>query len=548
MSAVRIVFDELAQRWEFSRPARAASSDLVEERADVFVGRDGGGHVVEVVVDVDGVVVPTGAALETVVGAFGEGIGAVLDGLDLSIGVDTIVDIAPRSALEVPRGSVVPGEPGVLIARTDGGFDVPVGDEVAHVEVTDTGIEVRLADRGREGLWVRVSDNESGTLLALGPLRRTGTARRASITFGLTVGPDDTVFSVTDDPLDPVAPRPQRRRDWVDELLERASHERFTRPLRALHHAHEARRVADAIDDGGRRRRAESSVRRSRLTIGAGAGALLVLVALGALAWWVVGGGDDDTTQADPVAATVVSPPVVSPSVVAPSVTAADLTTVPPVASVPDPAPTEAGQPNGGPSEYQLGDAAAVVVALDGSTSVRAGDTVLLLATGSITVPDAASGRGRARWNRAMPKRSSPSGVSVGHRCPGVELDVPAAARHRDPGALASRRNEGDDRCGHGRVVGAHPLHVGRHRVVPRRRDDCRWQLPSELGRHQRGRTGGRDPARRPRSRALDRRPVDHRGRRHERDPDRDRHRGLNDCRVPPLSDGRPASQPGELA
>jgi len=385
MSAVRIVFDELAQRWEFSRPARAASSDLVEERADVFVGRDGGGDVVEVVVDVDGVVVPTGAALDTVVGAFGEGIGPVLDRLDLSDGVDTTVDITPRSALEVPLGSVVPGEPGVLIARTDGGFDVRVGDEVAHVEVTDTGIEVRLADRGREGLWVRVSDNESGTLLALGPLRRAGTARRASITFGLTVGPDDTVFSVTDDPLDPVPTRPQRRRDWVDELLERASHERFTRPLRALRHAHEARRVADAIDDGGRQRRAESSVRRSRMTIGAGA--VLVLVALGASAWWVVGGGDDDdTTQADPVATTVVSP-----SVVAPSVTAVDSTTVPAVSSVPDPAPPEAGQPNGGPSEYQLGDAAAVV-ALDGSTSARSGDTLLLNATGSVMVPNATFG------------------------------------------------------------------------------------------------------------------------------------------------------------
>jgi len=387
MSAVRIVFDELAQRWEFSRPARAASSDLVEERTDVFVGRDGGGAVVEVVVDVDGVVVPTGAALDTVVGAFGEGIGPVLDGLDLSDGVDVIVEIAPRSALEVPRGSVVPGEPGVLTARTDGGFDVRVGDEVAHVEVTDTGIEVRLADRGREGLWVRVSDNESGTLLALGPLRRAGTARRASITFGLTVGPDDTVFSVTGDPLAPVAPRPQRRRDWVDELLERASHERLTRPLRALHHAHEARRVSDAIDDGGRKRRAESSVRRSRLTIGAGA--VLVLVALGASAWWVVGGGgDDDTTQADPVAATVVSPPVVAPSVVPPPVTAVDSTTVPAVSSVPEQVPPEAGQPNGGSSDYRFADAAAVVVALDGSTSVRSGDTLLLTATGSITVPN----------------------------------------------------------------------------------------------------------------------------------------------------------------
>jgi len=385
MSAVRIVFDELAQRWEFSRPARAASSDLVEERADVFVGRDGGGDVVEVVVDVDGVVVPTGAALDTVLGGFGEGIGAVLNGLDLSDGVDTIVDIAPRSALEVPRGALVPGEPGVLSARTDGGFDVRVGDEVAHVEVTDTGIEVRLADRGREGLWVRVSDNESGTLLALGPLRRAGTARRASITFGLTVGPDDTVFSVTDDPLDPVPTRPQRRRDWVDELLERASHERFTRPLRALHHAHEARRVADAIDDGGRQRRAESSVRRSRMTIGAGA--VLVLVALGASAGWVVGGGDDDTTQADPVATTVVSVPVVSPPVVSPPVTAAGSTTVPAVPSVLDPAPPEAGQPNGGPSDYRFG-AAAAVVALDGSTSVRAGDIVSLTATGSFTVPN----------------------------------------------------------------------------------------------------------------------------------------------------------------
>jgi len=390
MSAVRIVFDELAQRWEFSRPARAASSDLVEERADVFVGRDGGGDVVEVVVDVDGVVVPTGAALDTVVGAFGEGIGPVLDGLDLANGVDTIVDIAPRSALEVPRGAVVPGEPGVLIARTDGGFDVRVGDEVAHVEVTDTGIEVRLPDRGREGLWVRVSDNESGTLLALGPLRRAGAARRASITFGLTVGPDDTVFSVTDDPLDPVPPRPQRRRDWVDELLERASHERFTRPMRALRHAHEARRVADAIDDGERQRGAESSVRRSRMTIGAGA--VLVLVAPGALAWWVVGGADDAPTQADPVATTVESPSVVAPSVVPPPVvpppvTVAGSTTVPAVSSVPDPAPPEAGQPNGGPSEYQLGDAAAVVF-LDGSTSVRSGGTVLLVATGSITVPN----------------------------------------------------------------------------------------------------------------------------------------------------------------
>jgi len=122
-----------------------------------------------------------------------------------------------------------------------------------------------------------------------------------------------------------------------------------------------------------------------------GAGAVLVLVALGALAWWVVGGGDDAPTQADPVATTVVSPSVVSPTVVAPSVTAVDSTTAPALSSVPDPAPPEAGQPNGGPSEYRFGDAAAVV-ALDGSTSVRSGDTVLLIATGSITVPNVSFG------------------------------------------------------------------------------------------------------------------------------------------------------------
>jgi len=84
----------------------------------------------------------------------------------------------------------------------------------------------------------------------------------------------------------------------------------------------------------------------------------------------------------------VVSPSVVPPSVVPPPVTAVDSTTVPAVSSVPEQVPPEAGQPNGGSSDYRFADAAAVVVALDGSTSVRSGDTLLLTATGSITVPN----------------------------------------------------------------------------------------------------------------------------------------------------------------
>lgn len=398
MSAMTVVVRYLAllERWEIGLDWAIGRTELVETTDAVSEGRLTDGRIGEIVIDA---ATPTAMALRRVTAAFGvdvaDAVRSVMSELAGAPDADEIErsihipDLAPDRRTTSPA---LAGEAGAVRALpASPGEPVPVEPAIeptlpvrGPVEVTVESHEAELIVRVRgvqhhDDLWARISDGETGALLAMTRLRPTAAgdgsvdrggdraARRSdpgqavvhtsgALTFGLDRSLDELHVSVTSHPLAPVPSRVERRARWCDELLERARAVRFVRPARSRALAGEALEVADSIGDAERAAAARRAIRAARISSAAPVVALIAVIAL--VLWVLIPSPDPDPAPPPTTVPGTTVPPetTVPPTTDVPDTTVAPETTIAPTTTVvPTTTTTIAGGAVfGGPARYQF--------------------------------------------------------------------------------------------------------------------------------------------------------------------------------------------------
>jgi hypothetical protein len=273
---VQITFDAMAERWEIGYADAVGTTLPIDEGGGLWVGRNATGDVIEIVVDA-AVLPPNAVALITEVygHAAAEVVGSAVPGRDLEVQLTTNLPARVSAS-----AAAIEGEPGVPRSRAQGGYVIPVEAGELELRVMRGELRLRLpATFGAPDWWVRVSDAETGDLLAMAPVRTGDDGPQASLAFGLDMPPDQLHVNVTSQPLAPVGTRLERRTIWVEQLLTESTRVRRTRPRLAKRLAARARDVALLIGDTERRRRAERLTRRRSLW-GLGSMSMLTLVVI----------------------------------------------------------------------------------------------------------------------------------------------------------------------------------------------------------------------------------------------------------------------------
>jgi len=288
MSVRRLLvsYDPVAARWSFVDLNEIQTETLVAEAPGTYVERDANGTVVQLVADTHGTRELPESVLPLLREAFGGQAAAGfarrshLDEFELSLGGDA-GGSGHSVAVDLPP---LPSEPGVPIRQSDGTFTI--SDPRGELRlVAAPGELIVTADRRNlePGMWVVVSDSQSGVLLSTGRLEELPDGvLRARITFGLASAPERLHLLIAPHPLEPVAPRSARLASWAHQLVETSERSSRWRHRRRARAAADGLRVAQAIGDDALENRAKAAARRARrwaLTTGATA---LILVGGGA--------------------------------------------------------------------------------------------------------------------------------------------------------------------------------------------------------------------------------------------------------------------------
>jgi hypothetical protein len=300
---VQVHYDAIAERWEIGYTDAVGSTLPVDIGDGLSVGRDGAGRLVEIVVDSVSLPAP---AMVLITETFGAAVAEVVR--SAVVGRDLEVTLTPN--LPAPRGEgslEIAGEPGVPHRHSGSSYTVPAhtGELLLELRVTRGELRLRLpAEFGRPNWWVRVSEVETGALLALAPVRSDDADLTVTLPFGLDLAPEQLHVTVTEQPLAPVGTRDERRHAWVGQLLESAQLARRFRPRRARRLATKARIVALALGNTELRRRADVMLRRQRRRSWGSLGASVLTVV--AIATVVQNGRSPDVV----VAPTMVAEPI----------------------------------------------------------------------------------------------------------------------------------------------------------------------------------------------------------------------------------------------
>lgn len=248
-------YDTATGRWHVFDTARTPVTPFSEESPGVWVSRDDSGSVAEFLVADDAVAnVP----------------GEVRRMLADELGVDTADLVSPPSAGQIATVGSTTGieplpatrtirEPGIPYTGDGGAVLVPTPSGEIRVSSSDSVLMIDVPMRASHE-WVRVSDAETGDLLALGRVHAGREGLGANVTFALDEG--DIHITLTDTPLDPVADRRSRRLEWIDAVLGEVRAHWWRRPLRTRAAARDAVAVARALGDD---RRAATAARYARL-------------------------------------------------------------------------------------------------------------------------------------------------------------------------------------------------------------------------------------------------------------------------------------------
>jgi len=247
-------FDPLTARWELRRDDRIGSGDHLELEDGIVVVVDSAGRVAEASIDAEAVERLSSDARRLLEENFETAWTEIIDRSQAA-------DIVRTDAVTTP----LPGEPGQPVEVDDGVWEVPTVLGVVRLTVTADSIVVSVPrSLPDDEVWVRVSESESGTLLALAPLRSTRAESSAEMSFGLELDAGRLHVSISSLPLDEVGGRDARRRTWMENLLVEAESLLRRRPTRARRVAEEAMNVADLVGDGEATERCRRVIRRAR--------------------------------------------------------------------------------------------------------------------------------------------------------------------------------------------------------------------------------------------------------------------------------------------
>ena len=410
MSAVRLRYSLLGERWSVEKVGREGRFDLVPSQDDVYVARDDSGDVVEVVIDrpeipsdvIDFVTANFDGDLRPYLGMTpSTDLEVTLGEVDPGTG-DAGSVVANQPSPPVPWRVTIavqplPGEPGVPVANSPQLFEAPVAIDPILARGTDESALVRhvqIEQRSKESelvvtvngvlpggpWWVRMSDGDTGVTVALGRLEETvvnrsvnGGLRRepamsTRMTYGLDVPLPDLHVSVSDTPLIDVGDREQRRRQWAVDLEARAETATSSDPKYASRLWSDAAEVYEAIgDEPGANRcrlRADESrrrVRRRTLAVILTAVAVVAGLVVAAIAIFTSDDGDGST------------PPVVAETTVVDETLPSDPPT--PATEVPT-GPDPDFVVDAGPMELQFDPKMFGVIEILGPTEVVAGATL----------------------------------------------------------------------------------------------------------------------------------------------------------------------------
>ena len=247
-------FDALTSRWELRRDDRIPTGDIVDLEDGLSLTFDSEGRPAEALV-ADEVIESLSAASKELLSEHFE-----------SAWTEIGTRAARPPALADGAPTALPGEPGRPIEIEPGVWEVPSPLGAIRLVVDDEGIRITVPRHvPRDDIWVRISESENGTLLALGRLRNGEESSTAVVSFGIDLAPDRLHVHVSDDPLIDVGDGNTRRSRWLSDLLQRANQLRRRRPRTSARLAAEAERVARLIgDDEGadRARRIGNRARR----------------------------------------------------------------------------------------------------------------------------------------------------------------------------------------------------------------------------------------------------------------------------------------------
>lgn len=307
MTTIRLQYSRLGERWSIDVVGREDAGITPTEQGDVTIWRDLRGSITSVLVDNPRL---DPDVLEFVTSQFGSEVASLMtdvpdDDIDREVDApDSLGELslsAPDSASTSPVVIVV-DEPGVPSPIGDGRFHVSfefdmrvVDGVVEHDRVASRmRVEIGTSSEG-EPLWVRVADGSSGAVLALAPLRSTGTEGSSSTSefvFGLSLPTQALHFSVSDDPAGSVGDRVERRRTWARRLEHRANamwwpRERQARLYEKASEIHTAN--GDIVEADRCRESARRVRRRRRWFVG---GSAVVALAIPAVIGFAVGRND----------------------------------------------------------------------------------------------------------------------------------------------------------------------------------------------------------------------------------------------------------------
>jgi hypothetical protein len=296
MTRVHVTFSAALRRWDIASEGWSGRCDLTVVRSGLEVGRGPDGRIRELSLELDEVR-PQSDIVALVAEAFGETIAGLVVSSDGSTDIDALIGEGTER-LERAATPPLSDEPGIPVKVDDEVFAIPFSRGRGRLIVRQGSLEVTIPDPGRHReTWIRISDAETGIMLALGP---TPPPRRiASVPFALGLPPEVLHVDVSSDPIRDVGSRAERRRAWVMGLMAEAELAAHRRPGRSAAVAAEAARVADAIGDDSlattARLIAATSARRGRLRVaGVMIAAGLAVAALVVLPR-VLGGGDGPT-------------------------------------------------------------------------------------------------------------------------------------------------------------------------------------------------------------------------------------------------------------
>jgi hypothetical protein len=264
---VSLSFDTTAQRWEIAR-ADAAGTTMLEPLGDgTAVGRSPEGTIDEVVIDLDpqhGGTLPA-LALVQLTAVFGAEVARLVANTSTTRDIEMSVEVADTAPV-LAASAALPGEPGRPVAVDDIWYEVTAAVPPLQLRREGPQLVVMTTATGADGgHWIRISDAETGTLLAIGRLRGSGDAsQRADIEFGLARPIEHLHVVRTDEPIEPVGPSTTRRIRWAEELLDQAHSATRRRAATGRRAAEQAATIAAAIGDQQLASRAETVLRRAK--------------------------------------------------------------------------------------------------------------------------------------------------------------------------------------------------------------------------------------------------------------------------------------------